>query len=212
MDSSASPLPTSPAAKREDEREHGDSFLHSSSFLQKQSYVPRNYIWPKGDLVEAHEELREPTVDLEGFFRGDWLATKHAAMRIRAACLSHGFFQVTSHGVDSRLIKIAHDHMDHFFNLPISMKHRARKMPGKMWGYSGAHVDRFSSKLPWKETLSFSFHENDSDPVVEEFFKTTLGMDFEQTGYIYICSCYMCVNIYVCVCVCSWKLTLTINS
>jgi len=72
-----------------------------------------------------------------------------------------------------------------FFKLPISMKLRAKRIPGHMWGYSGAHSDRFSSKLPWKETLSFGFHENDSDPVVVDFFKSTLGKDFEQTGMVY---------------------------
>ena len=180
MDSSASTLIISPL-ELEDQKDHGDSFL-LPSFLQKQSFVPINFIWPKGDLVEAQQQLKEPIIDLEGFFKGDFVATQHATMLIRAACLSHGFFQVTNHGVDPRLIKIAHDHMDHFFKLPISMKLRAKRMPGNMWGYSGAHSDRFSSKLPWKETLSFNFHENDSDPVVVNFFKSTLGKDFEQTG------------------------------
>ncbi|KAK4572646.1 hypothetical protein RGQ29_030891 [Quercus rubra] len=184
MDSCASTLLLSPLVEREDQKDHGDSFL-LPSFLQKQPYVPMNFIWPKGDLVEAQQELKAPIIDLEGFLKGDLVATERAAMLIRAACLSHGFFQVTNHGVDPCLIKTAHDHMDQFFKLPISMKLRAKRIPGRMWGYSGAHSDRFSSKLPWKETLSFGFHENDSDPVVVDFFKSTLGKDFEQTGMVY---------------------------
>ncbi|KAF5467883.1 hypothetical protein F2P56_012093 [Juglans regia] len=185
MDSSVSThLVSQLPLEREDQKDHGDSFLHPP-FLQKESFVPKNFIWPKGDLVVAHDELREPIVDLGGFFRGDLVATQHAVLLIRAACLNHGFFQVTNHGVDPRLVKMAYHHMDNFFKLPASMKLRAKRTPGNMWGYSGAHADRFSSKLPWKETLSFGFHDSGSKPVVEDFFKSNLGMDFEQTGVVY---------------------------
>ncbi|KAK9265338.1 hypothetical protein L1049_027253 [Liquidambar formosana] len=177
MNSTVSELVCSPL-------EHKDK--NDASFLQKQFNIPIEFIWPKGDVGRAHEELREPVVDLEGFFRGDDLATQRAAKLVRAACSSHGFFQVTNHGVNPGLISLAHDHMDAFFKLPMSQKLKSRRKPGCMWGYSGAHVDRFSSKLPWKETLSFGFHENGADPaVVLDFFKSSLGKDFQHTGMVY---------------------------
>lgn len=163
-----------------------DSATIDWSFLQKQKHIPKYFIWPKGDLPlsRAKEELKEPLVDLEGFFKGDEKATCVAADLVRQACSSHGFFQVINHGVDPELIDLAHDHMDSFFKLPASEKLRARKTAGSPWGFSAAHAERFSSRLPWKETLSFGFHDDCSIAVVEDFFSSTLGKDFEQTGYV----------------------------
>lgn len=183
MDLGASTL-LCPPLELTDKKEHGVS-PSDSSFFKKQPNIPREFIWAKGEVGHAHEELREPVVDLEGFFSGDEVATQHAAMLVRSACLNHGFFQVINHRVDPHLITVAHDHMEAFFKLPWSKKLRAQRKPGSLWGYSGAHADRFSLKLPWKETLSFGFHENGSESVVEDFFKSTLGEEFEQTGLVY---------------------------
>lgn len=161
--------------------QRGSSFVEFS-FLHNLSKLPMEFLWPKDELVSADKELMEPEVDLEGFFKGDEEETWKAAEMIKAACLNHGFFQVINHGVDLNLISAAHRQIDRFFNLPTSEKIRARRMPGSLSGYSGAHADRYSSKLPWKETLSFGYHENSSDPVVLDFFKITLGEDFVQTG------------------------------
>lgn len=139
-------------------------------------------MWPKEDLVEACEELNEPLVDLEGFLKGDKVGTQEAARSIREACLKHGFFQVINHGVDSRILRAAYDQTEKFFQLPPDVKSRAEKIPGALCGYAHAHTDRFSSKLPWKETLSFDFHENSQEPVVVNYFRSTFGEDFEQTG------------------------------
>ncbi|XP_061372203.1 gibberellin 20 oxidase 3-like [Gastrolobium bilobum] len=152
------------------------------SWLQKQPHVPTNFVWPKECLEDANEELQAPLVDLHGFLKGDHEATQHAAKLIRKACLTHGFFQVINHGVNPLLIGEAYDQMDAFFKLPIQSKLSVRKKPGSMWGYSGAHAERFSSKLPWKETLSFPFHDNTLEPVVTNFFNSSLGEDFEQAG------------------------------
>lgn len=186
MDSSTSTLLSSPVKLQENHShshsQRGIAPLIDSSFLKKQSHVPTGFVWPEGDLVSAHEELNEPLVDLEGFLSGDPVATENAAKLIRASCLSHGFFQVTNHGVDPNLIKLADDHLDNFFKLPAEDKAKVKRVPGTPWGFSGSHADRFSSKLPWKETLSFGFHENGPNPVVADFFKSNLGDAFEQTG------------------------------
>jgi hypothetical protein len=49
-------------------------------------------------------------------------------------------------------------------------------------GYTSAHADRFASKLPWKETLSFGFQDTAAAPVVVDYFTSTLGEDFEPMG------------------------------
>ena len=157
------------------------------SWLQMQPHVPMSFVWPKECLVNANEEFHAPMVDLGGFLRGDDDdATNRAVRLVRKACSSHGFFQVINHGVDPLLIGEAYDQMDAFFKLPIRRKVSVKKTLGSVWGYSGAHADRFSSKLPWKETLSFPFHDNNElePPVVTSFFNDTLGGDFEQAGYV----------------------------
>ncbi|XP_062149250.1 gibberellin 20 oxidase 1-B-like [Alnus glutinosa] len=153
--------------------------------LQKQANLPTKFIWPQGDLVHAQKELDEPLVDLGGVIRGDKMATARAVELVRAACLSHGFFQVTNHGVDASLIHAAYDEIDAIFKMPLNRKLRLCRKPGCMSGYSGAHADRYSTKLPWKETFSFGYRGNDSQPIVFNYFKSVLGEDFEHTGWVY---------------------------
>ncbi|EXB75633.1 Gibberellin 20 oxidase 3 [Morus notabilis] len=163
------------------------SQIFDSSFLQNQTHVPKGFIWPDEDLPSNGTKgvLNEPLVDLEGFLNGDEMATVRAAELIREACTSHGFFQVINHGIDSSLINLAHEHLESFFKLPASEKiNRAPKRPGCLDGYSAGHSERFATKLPWKETLTF-FHESGSVPVVKDYFTNNLGKDFEQKGIVY---------------------------
>ncbi|KAK9135049.1 hypothetical protein Syun_014379 [Stephania yunnanensis] len=161
------------------------NFLDSSFYLT----IPRNFVCSHEDLVHTKEELKEPLVDLLGFFRGDYEATRRAVELIRVACLSHGFFQVINHGIDAILIRAAHDHMKAFFRQPLSKKLRVRRKAGTVWGYSGAHnADRLSSKLPWKETLSFGYNganKGSNKPIVFEYFTSLLGEDYDDMGLVY---------------------------
>ncbi|KAJ9177836.1 hypothetical protein P3X46_013004 [Hevea brasiliensis] len=160
--------------------------VFDSSVLQKQPNLPTEFIWQHGDLVsDQQDELNEPLIDLNGFLKGDEVETAHAAQLIGAACLNHGFFQVTNHGVDASLIRAAHQEIGTIFKLPLDKKLSVRRQPGGVSGYSCAHADRFSSKLPWKETFSFGYHGNDSHPIVVDYFKHFLGEDFQPTGWVY---------------------------
>ncbi|KAL4335803.1 hypothetical protein GQ457_07G022720 [Hibiscus cannabinus] len=162
-----------------------DNPSSASSFLQNQTNVPKEYLWPKVDLVIAQQELLVPLVDLQGCFRGDESAIQQAAHVIRAACSTHGCFQVINHGVDSHLINAAYHHLNHFFRLPLTQKLRARKITTAGLSYSGAHSGRFSSNLPWKEILTFPFTENPKESSVVDLFKSSLGDDFEEMGITY---------------------------
>ncbi|KAG2716186.1 hypothetical protein I3843_05G168800 [Carya illinoinensis] len=184
LDSSTSPIPVS-CSLMELKDENG-ALVFDSALHQKQSNLPRAFIWPLRDLVHSHEEeLKEPLIDLGGFIRGDNAATARAVELVRAACLNHGFFQVTNHGVDASLIRAAYEEMDAIFKMPPGRKLSLYRKPGCFSGYSGAHADRYSSNLPWKETFSFGYHGNESEPTVVNYFKSFLGEDFEPTGWVY---------------------------
>ncbi|KAH8507631.1 hypothetical protein H0E87_009979 [Populus deltoides] len=184
MDSTSSSLLLSPPPFHS--KDETDAPVIYSSFLQKQANMPKEFIWPIGDLVHNQDELKEPLIDLDGFLKGDERATADAAELVRTACLNHGFFQVINHGVDIGLIHAAHEEIDKIFKLPLDKKLSTRRKPGDVSGYSGAHAHRYSSKLPWKETFSFGYHgDDDSEPLVVDYFKSVLGENFEHTGWVY---------------------------
>ncbi|XP_059280391.1 gibberellin 20 oxidase 2-like [Lycium ferocissimum] len=156
--------------------------------FHQQTNIPKEFIYPKEELIQAQEELNELVIDLRGIFTGNnSVATQHVAMLVKTACLNHGFFQVINHGVDSQLINMAHAHVNDFFKLPLGVKLKVQKQHGSLWGYSSAHAERFNSRLPWKETLSFNFHENSgsNQSVVVDFFESGFGKEFEQMGLVF---------------------------
>lgn len=183
MDSTAVSLLTVSPVKSNDLKDSDETPRISDSFLfHKQSHVPDSFKWPEQDAILSHGDLEEPLVDLKGFLLGeDQEEARRAADTVKAACLRHGFFQVINHGVDLSLIRDAHDSIGSIFKMTLSNKLGARRKPNSPWGHSIAHNDRFSSKLPWKETFSFGYRESSPDSVVG-FFKSTLGMDFEPAG------------------------------
>lgn len=159
-----------------------------SSFQTKQNILPAQFLWPKDDLVnESYEELNEPLIDLAGFFSGNTGETIKAAELLHTACINHGFFQVTNHGVDEWLVSAAHREADALFKLRNDKKMSLKRKAGSIWGYSGAHSDRYSSKLPWKETFSFRYDYGSSatDKMVHEYITSVIGTEFEEAGIVY---------------------------
>lgn len=158
--------------------------VFDSAFLQRQTQVPADFVWPASEQPSAAgttEELREPVVDLSCLVSGDEEAIQAAAKLVAKAGSGHGFMQVVNHGVDSELMDRAFDRYQAFFRLPTAQKMRARMPLNGRWGYSAAHGQRFSSNLPWKETLSVGFRDDDSNSVVD-YFTETLGEDFKEDG------------------------------
>ncbi|XP_078181917.1 gibberellin 20 oxidase 2-like [Carex rostrata] len=159
-----------------------------SSTLKNQIKIPEQFIWPRDEVAPAASEaLDVPLIDLGAVRLHDMEATWHAATQVAEACTVHGFFQVTGHGVGSDLTHDALKCMDQFFQLPVARKMSCKRKPGSMWGYAGAHIDRFASKLPWKETLSFGYQKGQRPEVMVDYFKSTLGEDhhLEQMGMVY---------------------------
>lgn len=157
--------------------------IFDATVLKHQLNVPSQFVWPDHERPSADPpELDVPLVDLRGFLSGDPSAASRASLLVGEACRKHGFFLVVNHGVDADLITQAHRYMDHFFEQPLHEKQRALRKLGEHCGYASSFTGRFSSKLPWKETLSFQY--NPSSHIVEHYFRTTLGNDFAHLGYV----------------------------
>ncbi|KAJ0448716.1 putative ent-kaurene synthase [Helianthus annuus] len=159
-----------------------------ASFLQNETSIPQQFVWPEEEKPRREPpppQLHVPPIDLKGFFTGEPLAVSNAAQLIDSACRKHGFFQVVNHGIDSRLINEAHKIMDLFFGMPLSEKQRAQRKLGEYCGYASSFTNRFSSKLPWKETLSLRYS---ADPkcsnLVQDYFLNVMGEDFSYIGRV----------------------------
>lgn len=168
--------------------EHNDRkpLVFDASKLRYQTNIPQQFIWPDEEKPCANApELQVPLINLGGFLAGDPEASMEASRLVGQACQKHGFFLVVNHGVDSKLVADAHRYMDDFFELPLSKKQRAQRKAGESCGYASSFTSRFSSKLPWKETLSFRYsaEKNLSTKIVQDYLRNVMGEDFEQFGY-----------------------------
>ncbi|KAF5765784.1 putative ent-kaurene synthase [Helianthus annuus] len=164
------------------------SLVFDALVLQHETNMPQQFIWPDHEKPNSQKskELDVPTLDLGGFLSGHSGSVKEACRLVGEACENHGFFLVVNHGVDASLISDAQRYMDLFFELPLSKKLRAQRKVGESCGYASSFTERFSSKLPWKETLSFHFSaEENSYDIVEEYFKSRMGEEFVQLGKVY---------------------------
>lgn len=164
--------------------------LFDASILQREEKIPDVFVWPPEDRPSTYfdgskgmeMEVPLPIIDLGGFWKDDEKATKEASEAIGKACLEHGFFQVINHQVSPDLITAAHQHINLFFGLPLVEKQRAKRKLGESCGYASSFTDRFASKLPWKETLSFD-QSPSSD--VSGYFVKVMGEDFLEAGNVY---------------------------
>jgi gibberellin 20-oxidase len=158
--------------------------VFDASILQHQANIPSQFIWPDHEkpCLES-PKLAIPPIDFGSFLTGDPLAVSKATQLINEACKKHGFFLVVNHGVDSKLIAKAHEYMNMFFGIQLSEKQRAQRKIGEQYGYASSFTGRFSSKLPWKETLSFRYcADNQSSDIVQEYFLNVMGENFKQFG------------------------------
>ncbi|KAL5062122.1 hypothetical protein RYX36_023859 [Vicia faba] len=125
--------------------------------------IPSEFIWPEHEKpCLTPPKLEVPPIDLKAFLSNDPNSISNACSKVYHACKKHGFFLVVNHGVDNKLIAQAHKLVDEFFCMQLSEKQRAQRKMGEHCGYANSFIGRFSSKLPWKETLSFRYSGNKS--------------------------------------------------
>ncbi|KAF5950485.1 hypothetical protein HYC85_012478 [Camellia sinensis] len=145
------------------------------SLLKHELNIPPQFIWPDHEKPSLHEPppLFVPPIDLGAFISSDPLSVSTAIQLVDEAGKKHGFFLVINHGVSKELISEAQKNMDLFFDMPLKEKQRAQRKVGEYHGYASSFTDRYSSRLPWKETLSFRYcDDGGSSNVVGEYLKT----------------------------------------
>ncbi|XP_028770957.1 gibberellin 20 oxidase 3-like [Neltuma alba] len=140
-----------------------------------------------GDSTETKKEyLNEPFIDLAEFMNGDDETRARACELVRDACMKHGLFQVTSHGVDPLLIREAYEEIDSIFGMPYEKKMVAARNRGAVKGYLGTFDENFSSKVPFKEIYSLHYSNVGSDSQVIDHFKSAYGdLLPDRTGKVY---------------------------
>ncbi|KAI3842657.1 hypothetical protein MKX03_027321 [Papaver bracteatum] len=173
------------AAKASSLAEKKPPLVFDASVIQHEKNIPPQFLWPDNEKPCPYApELPVPSIDIGGFLSGDSKASK----LVGEACENHGFFLVVNHGIDSKLIKDAHVFMDKFFDLPYIEKQKAQRKPGEHCGYASSFTGRFSTKLPWKETLTMRFtpqeQENDN-MIVQDYMIRKMGDTFRDFGRLY---------------------------
>ncbi|KAG1369935.1 gibberellin 20 oxidase 2-like [Cocos nucifera] len=185
MDSSPNALSLNLSSDLNKEKDCHARTVFDFSLLRKETEIPIEFIWPGCVRPNAVEEFKVPVVDIQGFLQGDEPSTRQAAEMVRAACSTYGCFQVINHGIDPSLSHDAMSFLEEFFQLPSDAKLRIHRQPGSFWGYTVAHLDRTSSKLPWREMLSLGNHSVASENGIVDYFKSISGKDFEPMGWVY---------------------------
>lgn len=183
------PSPQTQQHKEDDQK----PLVFDASVLRYQTEIPKQFIWPDEEKPCPNTpELQVPLIDLGGFLSGDKEAAMKASRLVGEACQKHGFFLVVNHGVGGKLIADAHRLMDDFFVLPLSEKQKAQRKAGEHCGYASSFTGRFSSKLPWKETLSFRYSaDKTSKNIVQDYLCSKMGQEFDEFGYVSVyAKCY----------------------
>ncbi|KAJ1287898.1 hypothetical protein BS78_02G045800, partial [Paspalum vaginatum] len=154
--------------------------------MSREERIPAEFVWPAEERPLAGvEEIDIPAVDLGEFLRGGGGLPRGVA----EACERHGFFLVVNHGVDPALLAEAYRCCAAFYARPLAEKQRAQRRLGEIHGYASSFTGRFSSMLPWKETLSF--HCSDApgaERAVADYFVGVLGEEYRHMGEV--CQAY----------------------
>nr|ACL11802.1 gibberellin 20-oxidase [Phaseolus coccineus] len=159
-----------------------------------QSNIPSEFVWPDNEKPCLEPpKLKIPPIDIKGFLSGDPETVSAICAEVNEACRKHGFFLVVNHGVDKKLVEKAHKLIDTFFCMELPEKQKLQRKLGEHWGYANSFIGRFSSKLPWKETLSF--HYAPDTKTVEDYFLNSMGEEFREFGSFFQEYCEVMSNL-----------------
>lgn len=120
-----------------------------------------------------------PVIDIEEIERADSLAA------IDRACREWGFFQVTGHGIDQRLLADVMSVSQQFFGQPSGEKRRILRDADNPWGYYDKELTK--NRQDWKEI--YDFGPADGDKLKPRWPAGPLRLRFEPVIRAYYASC-----------------------
>ncbi|CAN6924530.1 gibberellin 20 oxidase 4-like [Brassica napus] len=175
------------------ENETEDSLLttfDSMVLYDQENQVPREFVWPDHQKPSPNVPiLQVPLIDLAGFLSDDPFLVSEATRLVAEGAKQHGFFLVTNHGVDERLLSSAYTSMDKFFLSPTCEKQKALGEWRESWGYANSYFGKYKKNLPWKEMLSFSFSPEEKtdnhSQIVKDFIIEKMGDGYNDFGRVY---------------------------
>ncbi|KAL2673546.1 hypothetical protein Neosp_011988 [[Neocosmospora] mangrovei] len=88
-----------------------------------------------------------PSIDFSAAFESDSAAHESLVSQLRSACQSHGFFQLTGHGIPQSLLDAALEQSQDLFSLPLEVKEKYDKNVGGFnRGYERLRAQNFERK------------------------------------------------------------------
>ncbi|KAH7121769.1 hypothetical protein B0J13DRAFT_680367 [Dactylonectria estremocensis] len=111
-----------------------------------------------------------PSIDFSAVSGSDPASRQDLVGQIREACQSHGFFQVTGHGVPQSLLDAALEQSQDFFSLPLKVKEAYDKnIGGYNRGYERLRAQNFEKKTAGdlKEGYYFGMDLSEDHPMVK---------------------------------------------
>lgn len=183
------PMSNPRIVEKEPSPEQHSNIVFDASVLRNQHVIPPQFVWPDEEKPRPSPEetldLAVPVIDLGAFLSEDFTSVSRETALVGEACKKHGLFFVVNHGINPSLVARAQELMEIFFGMELSEKQRAQRKLGDHCGYASSFTGRFSSKLPWKETLSFPYSaggDAGSRKTVEEYFLSVMGEEFGHFG------------------------------
>ena len=103
------------------------------------------------------------------------------------ACRNWGFFQVTGHGLDQRLLGATHEQMRTFFALPITQKRRVIRTSSSDWGFYDQELTK--NVRDWKEVFDVG-HTETEGPLAGAMPKWPESLpEFKATMHAFMDAC-----------------------
>ncbi|KAL2337412.1 hypothetical protein Fmac_011858 [Flemingia macrophylla] len=174
----------------------GEKLDYDGPLMTNQPNIPTQFVWPDHEKPTlSAPKLHMPPIDMKGFLSGYPEIVSTVCAQVNEACRKHGFFLVINHGVDTKIIAKVHKLIDEFFSMELPDKQKIQRKVGEPCGYANSFIGRFSSKLPWKETLSFQYLDDKSIKSVEDYFVKVLGEDYREFGSVFQEYCEIISNL-----------------
>lgn len=160
-------------------RPKGSPIVFDASILQHATTIPSPFIWPDDEKpMPDPPVLRVPPIDIGEVLSGDPLQVAKAISHVDEACKRHGYFLVVNHGVDPSLLARALELNGIFFRMPLDLKQKGRS-------FASSFPNRFTSKLPWKETLTFLYSSDSNTLNIDQNYLDFFGDELKEFRAVY---------------------------